>query len=129
MRIDPIEIAFTTVAGGGTLATIDMRSYDVFSLGVDVTSIAGAPTNFTVTAYPLETDDTTPINDGNGLNTGARTTAGQYLLDQWGATGAQVSPVVENTFKKWIVVVTFTGGTTPTITGKVLAFMKHMRQG
>jgi hypothetical protein len=124
MRIDTPTADFTSVGNGGTLYTVDTVSYDVISLVVQVASITGAPTNFTVTAYP-ETADGQSINGGNGLNTGAKTATGLYILDLWGTTSAQVSPVVENTFPRWRVVVTFTGGTSPTITGTLNMFLKH----
>ncbi len=125
MRIDPLAVTFALKAEGATLLDIDTPTYDVLTFGVEVTAVAGSPTNFTVHAYPFAKDGTTLIDGGNSLNTGAKTAVGVYLLDLWGTTEAQITPAIENTFTKWRLLVNFTAGTAPTITGKVLAFQKH----
>src|SRR3990172_12715597 len=120
MRIDVVTKTLTTAAAG-VLLDIPCSSHAKIAAAVDVTSIAGSPTNFTVSVVPKQ--GSVVFDNGNALNTGAKTTAGQYPLDLWGTTVLTHGPFIHNTFTEWEALLAFTAGTSPTITGVLYIYL------
>jgi len=127
MNMNTVKMPFSAVAGGATIHDVECNGADLIGFAVDISSIGGAPTNFTVHAYPMTkgADSDVPVDNGNSFNTGAKTAAGEYPLDLWGST--VVGPFFRNSAQKWRLTVTFTAGTSPNITGDLYAFISHPR--
>ena len=57
MRMDVEKIAFTTVGAGATLVELDTRDCFQVGIAIDITAIAGSPTNCRAVAIALAGSD------------------------------------------------------------------------
>ncbi len=119
------KISFS--AQSSILADVDMSDVHQAAIIVDVDSIVGAPTSFELFIVPLEDQELTQdankaIRRAGGTSGAAPAVAGIWMLGYRETT--VVEPAFENVYKKIRVRVSFTGGTSPTITGSVYVFKK-----
>lgn len=124
MRIDTFKIPFAGVAEDGNIAVLHVESFERFAVGVEVTSVTGAPTNFHFEAHPAESaTDGTEFKTAGDLRSPDMTAAGRTMLTMRGSpTPAPVNPVQDNAFV-WIHIhAHFTGGAAPTVAGNVFVW-------
>ena len=119
MKIEVLEIPFTSVSQDGNVAVLILQNFDRFAVGVEVTSITGTPTSFYFEVHPARTTvDGSEFVSVDSLRTSDLTVAGKYMLSRRGTT--PVSPVTDNAFEIMHVHVHFNAGSAPTVSGKTL---------
>lgn len=124
MRNDSINISFSAVADGGTVADVDVSDADQVAVVVDIDSIAGAFGTATFYVVPLADQAL-----------GRETVAGEHIRKSAGANAAGtwicglrdtaiMEPAFENVYKKIRIIADLAGGVT-SVTGSVYVLPKR----
>lgn len=126
MRIDLIGVyPFTAAANNAVLADkLNIKPYNRISIACVSTSVTGTPTSWVFHFYQIEKNSMTVVGEASGLQCEPNSSApGVDYIDQAHAGVAlQVltdGPSFENCWEMGQVVLTFSGGTSPTLTGTV----------
>jgi len=118
------KLPFTTVAQGGTVATVNVVDCSQVAFVIDITAIAGAPTNVRAVAIPVDGTDVLGSATEHLRKTADATATGKYILGKRDTAIAE--PALENVYRQIRVIADFTAGAAPTITGILYVFKKRI---